>query len=54
MNKYQDMLIKDNAFRIGDTKFTLAGNGKAQIENVVTDAASGQTYLDTAYAIRSS
>ncbi|MGJ5046648.1 hypothetical protein ACQR09_06245 [Bradyrhizobium oligotrophicum] len=54
MNKYQDMLIKDNAFRIGDTKFTLTGNGKAQIENVVTDAASGQTYLDTAYAIRSS
>ncbi|MGJ5136137.1 hypothetical protein [Bradyrhizobium oligotrophicum] len=24
-----------------------------QIKNVVADAASGQTYLDTAYAIRS-
>ncbi len=36
VNKYQDVLIKDNAFRIGDTKFTLTGNGKAQIKNVVT------------------
>ncbi|MGJ5181335.1 hypothetical protein ACQR16_33320 [Bradyrhizobium oligotrophicum] len=52
-SKYQDVLIKDSAFRIGDTKFTLTGNGKAQIKNVVTDAASGQTYLDTAYATRS-
>ncbi|WP_315812669.1 hypothetical protein [Bradyrhizobium sp. SZCCHNR2028] len=54
VNKYQDVLIKDNALGIGDTKFTLTGNGKAQIKNVVTDAASGQTYLDTAYATRSS
>ncbi|WP_316187525.1 MULTISPECIES: hypothetical protein [unclassified Bradyrhizobium] len=44
---------RSHAFRIGDTKFTPAGNAKAQIKNVVTDAASGQTYLDTAYAIRS-
>jgi hypothetical protein len=49
-SKYQDVLIKDSAFRIGDTKFTLTSNGKAQIKNVVTDPASGQTYLDTAYA----
>jgi hypothetical protein len=49
-SKYQDVLIKDSAFRIGDTKFTLTANGKAQIKNVVTDPASGQTYLDTAYA----
>jgi len=48
--KYQEVLIKDSAFRIGDTKFTLTGKGKAQIKNVVTDPASGQTYLDTAYA----
>ena len=33
-NKYQDVLIKDNSFRIGDTKFTLTSNGKAQIKNV--------------------
>jgi hypothetical protein len=50
--KYQDVLIKDKAFRIGDTKFTLTGNGKAQIKNVVTDPATGETYLDTAYAVR--
>jgi hypothetical protein len=49
-SKYQDVLIKDSAFRVGDTKFTLTANGKAQIKNVVTDPASGQTYLDTAYA----
>jgi hypothetical protein len=51
-NKYQDVLIRDNSFRIGDTKFTLAKNGKAEIRNVVTDPASGQTFLDTAYASR--
>src|SRR5215475_5262840 len=50
--KYQDVLIKDSAFRVGDTKFTLTANGKAQIKNVTTDPATGQTYLDTAYAAR--
>ncbi len=44
------MLIKDNAFRIGDTKFMLTKTGKALIKNVVTDPATGGTYLDTAYA----
>ncbi|CCE11743.1 conserved hypothetical protein [Bradyrhizobium sp. STM 3843] len=53
-SKYQDVLIKDSSFRVGDTKFTLTGNGKAMIKNVVTDPASGQTYLDTAYATQSS
>ena len=48
--KYQDVLIKDKAFRVGDTKFALTGNGKAQIKNVVTDPSTGQTYLDTAFA----
>ena len=47
------MLIKDNAFRVGDTKFALTGNNTAVVKNVVTDAASGQTYLDQAYAKRS-
>lgn len=50
--KYQDVLIKDKAFRVGDTKFTLTSNGKAQIRNVVTDPASGKTFLDTAFAAR--
>ena len=49
-SKYQDVLIKDNTFRIGDTKFTLTGSKTAQIKNVVTDPASGQTFLDQAYA----
>jgi len=53
-NKYQDVLIKDNSFRIGDTKFLLTGTGKALIKNVVTDPATGGTYLDTAYAKQSS
>lgn len=50
--KYQQVLIKDNTFRVGDTKFTLNGNNKATIKNVVTDPATGGTYLDTAYAKR--
>jgi hypothetical protein len=48
--QYQDVLIKDYAFRIGNTKFTLTAIGKAQIKNVVTDPATGSTYLDTAQA----
>src|SRR5438552_12955979 len=36
-SKYQDVLIKDQTFRVGDTKFTLMSNGRAQIKNVVTD-----------------
>jgi len=52
-NKFQEVLIKDNAFRVGDTKFTLTARNTALIKNVVTDPASGQTYLDQAYAKRS-
>ena len=52
--KYQDVLIKDLSFRVGDTKFTLTKKlGTAQIKNVVTDPATGSTYLDTATATRS-
>jgi hypothetical protein len=52
--KYQSVLIKDNSFRIGDTKFTLAAKaGTAQIRNVVTDPATGSTFLDTAVAAQS-
>ena len=49
-SKYADVLIKDNAFRIGDTKFTLTQVGTAQINNVVTDPSTGATYMDTAFA----
>jgi hypothetical protein len=51
-SQYQQVLIKDSAFRFGNTKFILTGNGKAQIKNVVTDPATGSTYLDTAQATR--
>ena len=76
-NKYQDVLIKDKSFRVGDTKFTLlapataatpatlAADGTviiaakaamaatATIKNVVTDPATGSTFLDTATATQS-
>jgi hypothetical protein len=48
--KYQSVVIKDKSFRIGDTKFTLTKPGTAQIKNVVTDPATGSTFLDTAIA----
>jgi hypothetical protein len=48
--KYQDVLIKDNSFRIGDSKFTLASAGKALIKTVMTDPGSGAQSLETAYA----
>ena len=51
--KFQSVLIKDQSFRVGDTKFTLAGNGAALIKNVVSDPATGSTYLDTARATQS-
>ena len=43
--QYQQVLIKDNSFRIGDTKFTLQGQGSAQVRNVVTDPSTGATTL---------
>jgi hypothetical protein len=55
-SKYQSVLIKDNSFRVGDTKLTLATAATgttaatATIKNVVTDPATGSTYLDTAVA----
>ncbi|MHC2333307.1 hypothetical protein [Bradyrhizobium sp. USDA 4454] len=50
VSKYQDVLIKDGSFRFGDTKFALVKDGTALIANVVTDPATGSTYLDKAYA----
>src|SRR6478672_1554468 len=37
--KYQSVLIKDNSFRVRDTKFMLTKPGTAQINNVMTDPA---------------
>jgi hypothetical protein len=47
---FQDVLIKDNSFRIGDTKFLLKKIGHAQIKTVVTNPATGASVLNTAYA----
>jgi hypothetical protein len=48
--KSQDVLIKDNSFRIADTKFRLKKVGHAQIKTVVTNPATGANVLNTAYA----
>jgi hypothetical protein len=48
--KYQDVLIKDNSFKFGDSKFTLTQTGKAQVKTVMTNAATGAQSLETAYA----
>ena len=48
--KYQDVLIKDNAFRIGDSKFTVTRAGVAQLKTVMTNPANGSQTLETAYA----
>ena len=48
--KYQEVLIRDNSFRIGDSKFTLTKQGTAQIRTVMTNPATGAQSLETAYA----
>lgn len=48
--QYQDVLIKDNAFRIGDSKFMLTRAGVAQIKTVVTNPVTGGNVLNTSYA----
>jgi hypothetical protein len=52
--QYQDVLIRDASFRIGDSKFMLAQLGKATIKTVVTSPYDGSTRLNTAYATRDS
>lgn len=51
--KYQDVLIKDNSFKFGDSKFTLTKTGTAQIKTVMTNPATGAQSLETAYAHQS-
>ncbi len=48
--QFQDVLIKDNSFRIGDSKFLLKKIGHAMIKTVVTNPATGKSVLNTAYA----
>ena len=47
--KYQDVLIKNSAFRVGDSKFTLTKAGTAQVNTVMADPATGASTLETAY-----
>ena len=49
-NKFAEVLIKDNAFRIGDTKFMLTKIGTAEIKTVIIDPGERADLLDTAYA----
>jgi hypothetical protein len=43
--QYQQVLIRDSSFRIGNTKFVLSGAGKAQIGTAVTDPTTGNVTL---------
>jgi hypothetical protein len=43
--QFQQVLISNSSFRIGDTKFVLTGNGKATVANAVTDPVTGNTSL---------
>jgi hypothetical protein len=49
---YQQVLIQDGSFRIGDNKFFLQKNGSAMIRSVVTNTATGGQSLETTYAKR--
>jgi len=51
--QYQEVLIKDNAFKIGNSKFTLVRDGVAQIKTIMTDPATGAQTLQTTYAQQS-
>jgi hypothetical protein len=43
--QYQNVLIGNSSFRIGDTKFALTGTGQAQVGTVITDPVTGNTTL---------
>jgi hypothetical protein len=51
--QYQQVLIKDSSFRIGDSKFTLSSAGAAQIRTAATDPTTGNTSLITGNATQS-
>ena len=51
--QYQQVLIGNSSFRIGDTKFVLTGSGKATVANAVTDPTTGNTSLVNGNATQS-
>ena len=46
----QPRRLANNAFRIGDSKFTVTRAGVAQLKTVMTNPATGAQTLETAYA----
>ncbi len=50
--KYQQVLIKDNSFRIGNSKFLMTAENKATIKTVISDPVTGGANLNTAFAKR--
>lgn len=50
--KYQDVLIRDDSFRIGDSKFMVMGDGSAQIATIATSPVTGVSTLEKAVATR--
>ncbi len=46
--KYQDVLIKDNAFRMGDSKFLMSKIDHGTMKTVITNPATGQSALNSA------
>lgn len=50
--QYQNVLIGNSSFRVGDTKFVLQGSGKALIATAVTDPVTGDTSLSQANAVQ--
>jgi len=47
------VLIANNSFRIGDSKFVLAGSGQALVAQAVTDPVTGAVIVKQGYASRS-
>lgn len=43
--QYQQVLIGNSSFRIGNSKFVLSGTGKAIVYNAVTNPTTGDTSL---------
>ena len=51
--QYQQVLIGNSAFRIGNTKFVLTGTGQATVANAVTDPVTGNTSLRCRHRLQS-
>jgi hypothetical protein len=45
-----DVLILNNSFKVGDSKFTLTGAGAAQVKTVFVSPYDGSTTLQTTIA----